>query len=52
MSDYLKTEEVAEIYGVSVQTIWRWCKTGRIKAKKLGKRWYIFKDLENKNGKN
>lgn len=47
MSDYLKAEEIAEIYGISLQTVWRWCKRGRIKAKRIGKRWFIEKDKEN-----
>ncbi len=47
MSDYLTTEDLQRIYGIGDETARRWCKRGRVKAKKIGKRWFIEKDKEN-----
>lgn len=30
--EWFTTSEVAEMLGVSVPTVWRWCKNGLIKA--------------------
>jgi excisionase family DNA binding protein len=34
-------EELVKFFGVSAQTIWRWCKTGRIPAFKIGSQWKV-----------
>jgi len=39
-----KVKEVAEILKVKPITIRRWCKSGMLKAKKIGKSWYIPED--------
>jgi excisionase family DNA binding protein len=49
-----KVKEVAKILKVRPITIRRWCKSGILRAKKIGKSWYIpeeelilFKNEEN-----
>jgi excisionase family DNA binding protein len=37
----LGVEELAKFFGVSDQTIWRWCKSGKIPAFKIGAQWKI-----------
>lgn len=37
-------KELMEKYSISRLTAYRWCRTGRVKSKKLGKRWYIVPD--------
>lgn len=37
-------EEVAEIYMVSKYTVWRWIKSGRISAVKIGRNYRIRKE--------
>jgi len=46
LNDYYfyKVNEVSEILKVNPVTVRRWCKSGTIKAKKLGKSWYINSD--------
>ena len=34
-------EQLAKFFGVSDQTIWRWCKAGRLPAFKIGAQWKI-----------
>jgi len=36
-----KAKEVAEILKVRPITIRRWCKSGMLMAKKIGKSWYV-----------
>lgn len=36
-----KIEEVANIFGVHIRTVYLWVKKGKIKAKHIGRRWYI-----------
>lgn len=48
-SEYITTEEMAIIYNVSEETVRRWCKKGKINAKKIDRRWFIKKDEENKD---
>lgn len=43
MRGYLKASEIAEIYSVHVYTVYRWIKQKRIKAIKIGKRWFFSK---------
>lgn len=35
-NNFLKPKEVAKMLGVCTRTIYRWCRTGRIKAVNLG----------------
>jgi len=44
----LNVEELAKFFGVSAQTIWRWCKTGKIPAFKIGSQWKIRQSDLNK----
>lgn len=37
----LNVEELAKFFGVSNQTIWRWCKAGKLPAFKIGSQWKI-----------
>ena len=41
MCNYYKVVEVSKIFKVNPVTVRRWCKLGKIKAKKVGKSWYI-----------
>lgn len=53
MSDYISTKEIARIYNIDEETARRWCRTGKVEAKRIGKRWFIKADShiieENKN---
>ena len=33
---YISAKRAAEICGVSVKTIWNWCREGKVKASKIG----------------
>ncbi len=44
MCNYYKVGEVSKIFKVNPVTVRRWCKWGKIKAKKVGKSWYIHRD--------
>ncbi len=44
MCNYYKVGEVSKIFRVNQVTVRRWCKSGKIKAKKVGKSWYIHRD--------
>jgi excisionase family DNA binding protein len=44
----LNVEELAKFFGVSTQTIWRWCKAGKIPAFKIGSQWKIRQSDLNK----
>ncbi len=33
--------ELAKFFGVSDQTIWRWCKSGKLPAFKIGSQWQV-----------
>ncbi|MGE5393052.1 MAG: helix-turn-helix domain-containing protein [Candidatus Saccharibacteria bacterium] len=37
----LNVESLSKFFGVSDQTIWRWCKTGKIPAFKIGSQWKV-----------
>lgn len=43
MCEYYKVSEFSKVFKLSPVTVRRWCKAGKIKAKKLGKSWYIPK---------
>ncbi len=38
---YLTTAEVATIARVTELTVWRWVRSGRLPARKVGRRWLI-----------
>mgnify|MGYP003396028257 CR=1 FL=1 len=44
----LNVEELAKFFGVSNQTIWRWCKQGKLPAFKIGAQWKIRQSEINK----
>lgn len=44
ISNLYKVREAAKILKVKPITIRRWCKSGTLKAKKIGKSWYIPED--------
>ena len=37
----LGVEDLMAFFGVSDQTIWRWCKSGKIPAFKIGSQWKV-----------
>ena len=45
--EYISTEELAKIYGIHEETARRWCKSGVVEAKKIGRNWYIKRDIKN-----
>ena len=40
----LTAEEVAEYFGVSMTTVYRWCREGRIPCLKIGKHWRVRRE--------
>lgn len=38
---WLKVSQVAEIYQVSCKTVWRWCRTGKLPASRIGRTWRV-----------
>jgi excisionase family DNA binding protein len=40
----LSVEEVAEYFGVTTTTVYRWCKEGRIPCLKIGKLWRVRRE--------
>ena len=43
----LTLKEVAELFGVSRFTVWRWVQSHELPARKIGKRWFVrMKDLD------
>jgi excisionase family DNA binding protein len=40
----LSVEEVAEHFGVTTTTVYRWCKEGRIPCLKIGKHWRVRRE--------
>lgn len=44
----LGVEELSKFFGVSDQTIWRWCKAGKLPAFKIGSQWKIRQSDLNK----
>ena len=39
--EIMNVEQLAKFFGVSDQTIWRWCKSGKLPAFKIGAQWKI-----------
>jgi excisionase family DNA binding protein len=44
----LGVEQLSKFFGVTNQTIWRWCKAGKIPAFKIGSQWKIRQSDLNK----
>lgn len=44
MDRFYTCEEIAEIYGVKITTVWAWIREGKLKAMKLGKNYRISKE--------
>lgn len=44
----MNVEQLAKFFRVSNQTIWRWCKAGKIPAFKIGAQWKIRQSDINK----
>ncbi len=44
----MNVRALAKFFGVSDQTIWRWCKAGKIPAFKIGSQWKIRQSDINK----
>ncbi len=40
----LSAEEVAEYFGVTTTTVYRWCNEGRIPCMKIGKHWRMRRE--------
>ena len=40
----LSTDEVAEYFGVTTTTVYRWCREGRIPCMKVGKHWRVRRE--------
>jgi len=47
ITNYYNVEEAAKILRVKRITIRRWCKSGLLNAKKIGKQWLITEDTLN-----
>jgi len=47
ITNYYNVEEAAKILRVKRITIRRWCKSGLLNARKLGKQWLIAEDAIN-----
>lgn len=43
-NEMLTPQEVADYLKVSVETVWRWCRTDTLPAVKIGKYWRIPRD--------
>ena len=41
MKQNLTIEEIANIMRVERQTVWLWCRAGKLQAFKMGKRWLV-----------
>jgi len=37
----LDSNEIAKFFGVSVKTVWEWCKAGKLPAFKIGHEWKV-----------
>ena len=38
----LTVQQTAEHYGVTEQTVRRWCREGRLDAEQIGRKWLIY----------
>lgn len=54
LKEFYSCEEIAERYGVKLPTVWKWIRTKRLRAVKIGKQYRIPIDsvieLESKEG--
>lgn len=37
MNSYLTAQQVAKLFGVTLQTVYRWVKSGKLRARKIGR---------------
>lgn len=44
MRNHYTAYEAAEIFGVTFRTVYAWMRSGKLRAVKIGKRWYIPKE--------
>lgn len=42
---FITLEEIAEKHGKTPMTIRRWCMSGKIPAKKIGRNWFILREI-------
>lgn len=47
---FLKTKDLARLFGIELGTAQAWCREGKIKAVKIGRDWYIPKSELKKFG--
>ncbi len=43
---YFSCADIAKITNKKVQTVWHWCRTGKLRAKKPGGRDYVIKESD------
>ena len=41
MDKILHVTDITKFFGVSRQTVWDWCRTGKLPAFKIGKDWQV-----------
>lgn len=44
-SNVLSVDDLVKTLGVHAKTVRRWAKLGKIKGKKIGRRWFFSKDV-------
>lgn len=44
MTRLLTTDDIAPIFGVTIQTIQHWAEAGELTGKRIGKRWYFTQE--------
>ena len=54
MKEFYSCEEISERYGVKLTTVWKWIRTKRLRAVKIGKQYRIpidsVAELESEKG--
>ena len=43
---YLSSSDVAKMTGVSIRTVWNWCRLGKLKACRPGGRDYVIRESD------
>jgi len=41
---YMTTKEASEALGISTETVRQWLKTGKLKGKKIGRKWWVERE--------
>ena len=44
MQGHYTAYEAAELFGVTFRTVYNWTRSGKLRAVKIGKKWYIPKE--------